>query len=150
MALEWKLVYKPRTYKPIGAVGFNGDDIVVIAAFYEDKDWDDDGKVSLLERFVPIFSGKGRAIAEVVTAAYSDPDIMIRDPSIRQWYGNAIVNFANGMIVEGIYKVYFSQAIGMAAGSVAGSITQNTVKSYLIKKGLETTVKQLYMKTTKP
>ena len=150
MTLEWKLVYERGTRKPIGAVGFKGDEIAVITAFYEDKDWNNDRKVSLIERFGMVFSGNGRAMAEVVTAAYSDPDIMIRDPSIRQWYGKAFVNFANGMIVEGIYKVYFARAIGQAAGGIAGSITQDTIKSYLIKKGLEATVKQMYQGTMMP
>jgi len=144
MALDWQLVYQRGTRKPIGAVGFHGDEIAVMVTFYHDKDWDNDGEVSLYERFGALFTGDGRAMAEVATAAYSDPDIMIRDQSIRQWYGNAFTHFANGMIVEGIYKVYFAKAIGQAAGGVAGLITQDTIKSYLIKKGLEAVVKKSY------
>ena len=148
MALEWKLVYERNSRKPIGAVGFNGDEIAVVTAFYEDKDWNNDGKVSLLERFGSLFSGKGRAMMEVVTAAYSDPDIMVRDPSIRQWWGDAFVKFASGLIVEGIYKVYFARAISLTAGGIAGTITQDTIKSYIIKKGLEATVKKMYVGAT--
>jgi len=147
MAIDWVIVKDRDGKTPIGAVGFVGDTITVISAFYDDKDWNHDGKVDLKERVFSIFSLKGKALAEVVSRAYEDPDIMIRDTSIGQWRGKLLTQFAGGMIVEGAYKVWMSFAVSQAAGAVAGQITQNAIKSFVIKKGMEQAVKKAYMES---
>jgi len=47
--------------------------------------------------------------------------------------------------VEGAYKAWFSVGVSQAAGAVAGAITQNAIKSFVIKKGMEMAVKEAYM-----
>jgi hypothetical protein len=142
--VDWKIVKNTWTHKPIGAVGFVGDEIAVIVAFYDDKDANHDGRVSLSERFLSMFSMQGRALAEVANHAYADPDILTRDPSIYQLRGQLTAKFASGLVAEGIYKAWFSQGIGQAAGAIAGQITQNMVGSYVIKRGLEKAVALAY------
>jgi hypothetical protein len=142
--MEWKIVRNSWTNKPIGAVGFVGDEVAVIASFYEDKDFNEDGEIDLKEKFLMMFSMKGRAIASVATHAYADPDILIRDPSFGAMRGEALTTFAAGLVAEGVYKVYFSRAVGTAAGAVAGQITQNAVKAFIIKKTLASAVKKAY------
>ncbi len=144
MAIDWNVVRHSTTRKPIGALGFIDDKIAVITAFFEDKDWDNDGRVDKKERFLSMFTMKHRALAEVANQAYADPDILIRDPYIYNLRGQLTVQFASGLILEGIYKVYFSASISRAAGAAAGLITQNAVKSFLIKKGMEKAVETAY------
>jgi hypothetical protein len=137
MAMDWIIVKDRDLRTPIGAVGFVGDEIAVVTAFYEDKDWNHDGKVDLSERFLSFFGLKGKALAEVASRAYEDPDIAVRDPSIRQWQGRLLTTFAAGMIIEGAYKTYMAFAI-------AGQITQNAIKAFVIKKGMEKAVETAY------
>lgn len=142
--MDWKIVKNSWTQKPIGAVGFVGNEVALLASFYEDKDFNEDGNVDLSERFLMMFSMRGRAAASVATHAYADPEILMRDPSFGQMRGRAVTNFAAGLVAEGVYKVYFSRGVASAAGAVANQITQNAVKSFRIKKGLEAAVKRAY------
>ncbi len=144
MPIEWMIVKNSWTKKPIGAVGFVGDRLAVITAFFEDKDADQDGKVSLGERVFAFGSMKGRAVAEVANHAYADPNILMRDASLYGLRGQLTVQFAAGLLAEGIYKAYFSMGIGKVAGALAGMITSNAVKSFVIKKGLEKAVEKAY------
>jgi hypothetical protein len=140
MAIDWVIV-KDRDFRtPIGALGFIGDEIVVVTAFYADKDWNHDGKVDLKERFLSIFGMKGKALFEVASRAYDDPDIAIRDPTIRQWQGRLLTTFAAGMIIEGVYKSYMAFGISQAASAVAAKITQNMIMAVVVKKGMEKAV----------
>lgn len=147
MAIDWVLVNDSWNGKQLGAIGFINDKIAVVVAFHDDKDFNDDGKLTFFEKHLNIFSGKGRAIAEVVSQAYANPEILERDPSIQQWRGRALVNFAGGMIVDGAYEVYFAQGVSAAAGAIAQSITKSSIKSYFIEKSLESLVKQSYDKS---
>lgn len=144
MSIDWKIVRNSWTNKPIGAVGFIGNELAVITAFYEDKDANQDGSVGIGERVFSMFSMKGRAVAEVASHAYADPDILMRDPSLYNLRGKLLVNFASGLVKEGIYKAWFSVSVGRAAGAIAGLVTQNAVKSFVIKKGLEKAVEAAY------
>ena len=142
--MDWKIVKNSWNNKPIGAVGFIGNEVAVIASFHEDKDFNEDGKIDLTEKFLMMFSMKGRAVASVATHAYADPDILMRDPTFGAMRGQALTSFAAGLLAEGIYKVYFSRAVSAAAGAVAGQITQNAVKAFIVKKALASAVKKAY------
>jgi len=145
--MDWKLVRHSRTRKEIGALGFIDNKIAIVATFYEDKDWDHDGKVSLKEKFGSVFGLKGKAVAEVLTQAMSDPDLLIKDPSLRQMHGNAIVQFASGMIKEGMYIIFFKRAIGQSCGVLAGSLASSSAARFIIRKGMEQAVKKAYMES---
>lgn len=147
MAIDWKIVNDSWNGKPIGAVGFIGDEIVTIIAFFEDKDADEDGKVEVHERIFSMFTMQGRAVAKVASHAYADPDILMRDPSIGHWRGKLLTQFASGLLAEGIYKAWFAIGVGQASGAIAQSITANAIKSFVIKKGLEKAVEAAYRKS---
>ena len=144
ISIDWMLDRNGWTKKTIGALGFIGDDLSVITAFYDDKDSDSDGKLSLSEKYLSLFTMKGRALAEVANHAYADPDILMRDPSLYKLRGQLTVAFASGLVAEGIYKAWFSYSIGRLGGAVAGTLTQNAVKSFVIKKGFEKAVEKAY------
>lgn len=153
MAIDWMLVQDSviKKKKIIGAVGFIGDKISVIASFYEDRDLNEDGKVSFGEwvQSKIMFSMQGRAVAHVAAQAYADPDILMRDPTLYNWRGKLLTKFASGLINEGIYKVYFQDGISSLTGSIAKSLTSSTIKSFFIKKGMEKAIEDLYMRGTK-
>ncbi|KJS19612.1 MAG: hypothetical protein VR78_03065 [Hoeflea sp. BRH_c9] len=146
MSIDWMIVKDSYTAKPIGAVGFIDDKIAVITAFFDDLDANKDGTVQFYERASSLFSRSGGAVAEVASHAYADPDILMRDPSLYNLRGKLLVQFATGLLAEGVYTAYFSRAIGMAAGAIGNQISQNAVKSFVIKKGMETAVKAAFKK----
>ncbi|MCU0827657.1 MAG: hypothetical protein MUE52_09680 [Tabrizicola sp.] len=144
MSIEWIIVKNSWTKKPIGALGYIGSELAIITAFFEDKDANKDGKVSLSERIFSFGDMKGAALAEVANHAYADPEVLMRDPAIYRLRGELTVKFAAGLLAEGIYKTYFSMGVGKVAGAIAGAITTNLVKSYVIKTGLEKAVEKAY------
>lgn len=143
--MDWMLVKDSWTREPIGAIGFIGDEAAVIASFHEDKDFNQDGSVAAAERvFTSLFSMKGRAAAKVASHAYADPDILMRDPGLGALRGKILTQFASGLVADGIYAAYFSMGVSKAAGALAGSISKSAIKSFIIKKGMESAVKNTY------
>ena len=141
--LDWYIVRDGKR-KPLGALGFFGDDVVVITSFYDDKDANRDGKVSIPERVVGFISPlgtKGQAVMEVAMAARFDMDVLQRDPTfynvaIKMW-----LHFSRNLVIDGAYAAWFSIGVQQTAGAIAKSITGNVVKQFVIKKGMETAVK---------
>jgi hypothetical protein len=143
--IEWIGITKFGS-NPIGAVGFIGDNIVTIIAFYDDDDGNKDGKVSAGERIAGwLMPTKGLAVVEVAMQARVDPDIMLRDGSIQRIAMNLYLSFARGLIADGIYKAYFAPGIQMVGAQVAGLITSSMVKQFVIRKGFEAAVKEIVM-----
>lgn len=142
--MDWMIVKHSYKHNPIGALGYIDNKIAVVSTFYDDKDLDNDGEISLAERFFSLFSMRGRALAEVLSQAKADPDIFMRDPSLQQLQGEAIVNFASGMIMEGIYISYFKMGVSQASSAVAGSLVSGTATRFVVRKGMEATVKRAY------
>ena len=142
--MDWVIVKDTWNHKPIGAVGFVGDEVAVVTAFYHDKDANEDGKVSFKEKIFSFGPMGGRAVTKVANHAYANPDILMRDPSFGQLRGRITTKFATGLLAEGVYRVYFSQAIGRVSGAVASQFASGAVQSFVIKKGLETAVKKAY------
>jgi hypothetical protein len=146
--MDWQIVRHSQSRKSIGAVGFIGDKIAIIAAFYEDKDHNHDGQVQMKERFVfPLFSFKGKAVAEVAQHAFADPDIFMRDPSIYNIRGKALSQFGASMTKEAVYKIYFSTMIKVGVGRLVAELGTNTVKAFIIKNGLDKAVEAAYKKS---
>ena len=144
--MEWMIVNDSWTKQPIGALGYIDNQIAVVSAFYADKDGNRDGKISWGEKF-SLFSLKGKAITEVLSQACADPEILMRDPGLYELRGKATVEFARGMIQEGVYKVYFSSEVSMAAGAIAAQLATSAVAQFVIKKGMEEAVQKAYEMT---
>jgi len=133
--------------KDIGAVGFVGNDIVTIVSFYDAADANRDGEVSWGEWLVsknPIISTDGINITEVCQAAKYDMRILQRDASIIDMANKQFMEFATGLVMDGVYAVYFSRGVKMAGGAVAKTITKSMVKQMIIRKGFEKVAKEAY------
>lgn len=141
--LEWHLV-RGIGNRPIGSLGFIGDKVAVIAAFYDDRDGNKDGKVSIPERvitFVSPLKVKGMATVEVAMAARFDMEVVERDPDFYMDAVNLWLKFAKGLVIDGVYTAWMGVSINMAAGAVAKELAEGLVKQYVIKKGMEAPVK---------
>ncbi|PWC78343.1 hypothetical protein [Azospirillum sp. TSH64] len=148
--MDWVLITKFGN-NPIGAIGFVGDDAVAIAAFYDDRDGNQDGKVSLLERFaakISIVRLDGLSVTEVAMQARVDPDVLERDPSFAQVATQIYLNFAKGLILDGIYAAYFARGVSMTGKGIAQLVTSSTVKGFVVRKGFESAVKDAFYNVT--
>lgn len=148
--IDWRIV-RGHGSKDIGAIGFIGNEAVVVAAFYDDRDGDKDGKVSLGEKFAAmVFPIRidGMNIAQVARQAASDPDLVVRDPNLRTMANNLFMNFAKRAVTDGIYAVYFRPAVSGASGGVASALVRGKVKQFVVKKSAETAVKKAFQKAT--
>jgi hypothetical protein len=145
--IEW-VVIEGNTGREIGAVGFVRRKVVVIVAFYEDADANYDGEVGWFE-WATAWGVDKTKVTEVAMAARHDPKVLQRDPDFIN--GQAIEMFldlAQGLVAEGLYKAYFSRGVAGLTKSLAGRITSDTVKQFVIRKGLETTIEKMYDRAT--
>ena len=62
MAIESVIVNDRGGKKPIGSVGFIGDTLSLIVAFYDDRDWDHSGKVELSQKVFSFFRWKAKPL----------------------------------------------------------------------------------------
>ncbi|MBS0123557.1 hypothetical protein KB874_05370 [Aestuariicoccus sp. KMU-90] len=143
--MEWIEVTKFQ--RKIGAIGFLEGKAVAVVAYYDDRDGNMDGKVSIGERiasFVSPISIEGSAVTEVAMSARFDMDVIERDASFGNMAVNMWLNFARGLVLDGIYAVYFSRGIKTVGKGVASTITKNAVKEFVIRKGFEKAVKEAF------
>jgi hypothetical protein len=152
--IEWVEVTDYTGSKKVGAIGFSGDTAVAAVAYFDDADWNQDGQISSVERFFPrvpvagkLFFRKGRAMADVLTRAMQEPDIVLRDPTIGTWRGSVLTELAAGLVMEGVYLVYLRRAVKQGAARAAQLATSGLVKQYVIRKGMEHVVKGAYEKS---
>lgn len=148
--LEW-IPIKKFGNEPIGAIGFLGGKAVAVVSFYDDADGNQDGKVSWGERIAftlsPV-SMKGMAVVEVAMQARVNLEVLSRDASFATMANNLFLNFAKGLVRDGIYAVYFSRGVKTVGKSVAVNITSNMVKQFVIRKGFEKAVKEAFNAAT--
>ena len=131
----------------IGAVGFVGDEAISLISLHDDKDLDKNGVISFKERassMLPFVGSDGTALLRVATCAYSNPDIMIRDPRIRAMWGRQFVKTARNLIAEGVYLTYFKGPISIGSGAAAKVLARGAVKQFIVKKGAEMTAKKAF------
>ncbi|HET6332321.1 MAG TPA: hypothetical protein VFG30_03875 [Polyangiales bacterium] len=141
--IDWYVV-KAGNGKALGALGFIDDEVVVITSFFDDKDANRDGSVSIPERVVGMispFGTKGQAVMEVAMAARFDMDVLERDPSFYNVAIHMWLNFSRNLVIDGAYAAWFSMGVGQVSGAIAKTVTKNLVKQFVIKKGMESTVK---------
>lgn len=150
--MDW-IVIKGVGNREIGALGFINNRVAVVAAFYDDRDGNKDGKVSwgewIAAKISPI-SIKGSAVVEVAMAARFDMEVLERDGSFNREAGKMFLNFATGLVADGVFAVYFSRGVAGIAKPIAGRLTSNIVKQFVIRKGMEKAVKELYNRAVKP
>lgn len=149
--IDWIVIDEYRG-KPIGAIGFVGNDAAVIAAFYDAYDTDQDGKVSWTEwgiSWIPGLNVDDYEITKVAMTARVNQKVLKRDSGFPQLANNIYLNFASGLISEGVYKAYMGRAISAGGTIIAGVLSEDLVKRYLIKKAFGYAVKKALDAVTK-
>ncbi len=143
--IEWVAIKKWKP-EPIGAIGFIGNNAVAIAAFYDDNDANQDGKVDWLEWAAgkALFNMSGKAVTEVAMQARVEESVILRDSSFGEVAAKIFVNFAAGLVEQAVYKVYFSRGVSMTGSALATMITSNMVKQIVIRKGFEAAAKKAF------
>jgi hypothetical protein len=144
--VDWMII-KGLANREIGALGFINNRVAIIAAFYDDRDGNMDGVVSWTEAIAAVIfpiSIKNSAVMTVAIQAQVDDDVYSRDPDFKIVVDHMFQNFALGLIADGVYAVYFGQAISSLIKPIAGRIARNVIVQYAIRKGMEATVKRLY------
>src|SRR5262249_31708980 len=128
--IEWLAV--ERSNKLIGAVGFIGNKAVAISAFYDDADGNMDGVVSWNEWLWSkvSFNNSGLAVTDVAMQARFSLTIVGRDPSFNQVAVSVLATFAQGLVAQGVYMVYFSQGISLIGSTLASTITASMIKQF--------------------
>ncbi|SEH58262.1 hypothetical protein [Paracoccus alkenifer] len=147
---DW-VVVQDRSGRDIGVVGFIGDDAVAIGAFFDGRDADKDGRVSVTERVVAAvapFGLDGSAIAEVAMQGRHNPLIVERDPSFHRMSANIFAGFAANMAVDAVWSVYFKRGVRAAGTGVAKVVTDNMVKQMVIRKGFERVAREGFDRAT--
>ena len=147
---DWVIV-QDRTGRDIGAVGFIGNDAVAIASFFDSRDADKDGKVSVGERIVSTLSPiglDGAAIAEVAMQGRHNALITDRDPTFSRMSANIFAGFAANMAADAVWSVYFKRGVRTAGAGAARVITDNMVKQVVIRKGFERAAREAFEKAT--
>ena len=148
--IDWYVV-KPEGYtKALGALGFVDDKVVIITSFYDDRDANRDGSISIPERVVFFISPiglSGTAVVEVAMAARFDMEVLERDPEFHSVAINLWLNFAHGMVKDGMYAAWIGVHVNMGAGLVAKRLASGLVKQFVIKKGMEVVVKKAIRKS---
>lgn len=147
---DW-VVVQDRSGRDIGMVGFIGNDAVAIGSFFDSRDADKDGRVSMTERVVSAISPvglDGSAIAEVAMQGRSNPLITERDPSYFRMSANIFAGFAANMSVDAVWAVYFKRGVRAAGSGVAKVVTDNMVKQMVIRKGFERVAREGFDRAT--
>ena len=146
MSVEWIEITKFGP-NPIGAIGFVDGKAAIVVAYYDDLDGNKDGKVGWGEwvagKISPI-NIEGSAVVEVAMQARVEMDVLMKDPSFPQVAGNMFLNFARGLVIDGIYAAYFARGVSMASRGVAKIVTSGTIKEMVVRKGMETAVKKAF------
>lgn len=142
--IAWIVIEK---YKQIGAIGFIDNQAAVVVAFYDDYDGNQDGKVGWLEWGVgklSLVNVKNSAVTEVAMAARYDQRVLRKDPKFQQEAAAMFLDFAQGLVADGLYSSYFSSRVSALIKPIAGRITSNVVAQYVIAKHMHKQVRKVY------
>lgn len=136
------IVIKDGNKKPIGDIGFIGRRWVMIRAYFEDSDADEDGSVSWTEWGVwkaSLLKSNGWQIARVAYTASLDPRVLNRDGRF-QPVGNAMrLGFAANLVVDGFQSIYL-KGLG---GKIASMAVSGKVTKFVVDQGAEKLVEEV-------
>lgn len=109
----------------IGALGFIGNEVAIIVSFYDDR---------------------GMGVVEVAMAARFDMTVIERDPDFYMTAMNLWLRFAKGLVIDGMYASWIGVSVSLGTGAIAKELADGLVKQFIIKKGMEVSVKAAVMK----
>lgn len=150
--LEWVVVKAGVKPKPIGAIAFYQKKAAIITSCFDEKDSNRDGSVSTFEWAVGLMSPlnlKNSALADVALAAAKDYEILERDPSFQVDGERFWLSFTRGLATDAVYFTWFRRCVQQTASIAATVATTNLVKQYVIRKGMEKSIRLLYDRQTR-
>lgn len=137
--------------KPIGAVGFIGGKAAVVVSFYEDYDANRDGSVGwgewLAATLAPV-DVTGRYSVEVAQIAKTNFEVLRRDGSFKTVAEKMLLNFAVGLVADGVYATYIARGVTFGASGLASKVTSSSIKHLMVRKGMEAAVKKAFRAAT--
>ncbi len=146
--LEWHPVFNSN--KLIGMVAFRNSSAVIVISYYDDGDYDQDGRVSLGERIASsIGSVLGLritpdAISTVMYCASFDPEVQQKDLDFARYASMHYWSVQVDAVRTAAYKLYLNSVVSSSSGALAGLVTRNKVAKLAIKNGLEREFEQMY------
>lgn len=154
--IDWMIVKDRAGKKEIGAVGFLGDDPAVVVTFFDEKDWNMDGDISLRERasdwLFPL-SMKGTVSLEVTARAYDQACLQIVDDlpgaaqkakKLRHLEGQKFQAVAANMALDGIFAAYMAPKLTRLGSAIGAHIDAKMVKSVVINAGMKKAAKAAF------
>lgn len=143
---DW-IVVQDYAGRDIGMIGFVGEDAVAIATFFDGRDANQDGKVSVAEWLVSTASFntlKDRSVAAVAMAARHNSLVTSRDPSFDSYGKTVFTSFAAAMGMEAVWMAYFKPGVSALGRNVAQRITDSMIKQLVIRKGFEKVAREAF------
>lgn len=127
--------------KDIGDIVFLGSQWVMIRAYYDDRDADEDGTVSIGEKVVwklSPFNSSGFQIARVAYTASLNRAVLNKDGEFLEVGRKMQLAFAADLVVRGYQATYLKGQ----AGKIASMFVTGFVKQWVVKKGAEKIVSE--------
>ena len=139
--------------KPVGAGAMVGGKIVAVVSFYDDLDGDMNGKVDWdewLADCVNPFNLDGRMVTKAALIIANETAVEKGDDEFHREAKRMLVHQAAGLATDGIFAVYFSRGVSMASKGLAKLVTQNMVKEFALRKGMEKVAKEAFDAAVNP
>jgi len=142
--VDW-VVVKTARGEPIGAVGFLDNRIAIVGSFYDDRDINRDGRVSIKERATHILmSNSDRALTDVLVNAAQSEEVFMRDDRIYLMEAAAITRYFMRMAGEAAYNRYFAPGVSALAKPLARRAVDGAFARFVVTKGMENAVKRAF------
>ena len=143
--VDWVIIREGG--KPIGALGLIDDTVAIIQPFFDDRDANQDGDVSIGERITFIMSPvsvRGMAAAHVAMVGRLDERVYLRDPDFDRAAKAMWLSFASGLVAQAAFVAWVQYSLQRATGALAPMLTSNVAGQYVIRKGMESAVKKAW------
>lgn len=155
--IEW-LAVKDDDGLLIGGIAFDGADPVVVISLFDSKDANKDGEVDKIEWLIGTLGPdglKGVGVAYVVETARknvtanlagSDGSKLQQDRlhALRILSADKLTKLGQNMIMEGLFKVYFSGPINLAGKRIGLELGASAIKEFAIVKGADFAAKKAF------
>lgn len=139
--------------RPVGAGAMVGGKIVAVVSFYDDLDGDQNGKVDWDEWLVDCinpFNLDGRMVTKAALIVAKETAVERGDDEFHRAANKMLIHQAAGLATDGIFAVYFSRGVSMAGKGLAKLVTQNMVKEFALRKGMEKVAKEAFDAAVNP
>lgn len=139
--ISWQLVNHPTLKKPIALVGIGNDEALVIFPFYDLRDFDFNGKLSVKERVgshVPVFGPQMVKSSEALLLRSIAIDIA--DPALKQKADLTLIRAGYVAVVQQIQTLYIKNLVGGGLGLALEKTSLTIVSKYFVKKAFEQTL----------